>query len=148
MLREVAPQIEAGLDTHGLVNHAFYQYDVRSEVPGPSHSCGPNGHDTVDPEEEAGPDAFFDADLEFDDLHDDDDPGAVPYRQRVQELRDPLAHNGRSALDQTAHTLLFARARGFLIDGHIATTQSLSNPWLLECLYNRIVHYCGPQRPS
>lgn len=53
MLREVATQIDVGLDTHGLVNHAFHQYDVMSEVAGSSHTSRPVGNVTPDAQEEA-----------------------------------------------------------------------------------------------
>jgi hypothetical protein len=41
MLREAATQVDAGLDTVGLVNHSFYHYEVMSDVAATNFQGGP-----------------------------------------------------------------------------------------------------------
>lgn len=137
MLREAAPQIDAGLDTYGLVNHAFHQYEILNDTAGADHEPPEGGrapNEGVEIEDDE--DFFIDADLEFPNLPEEERLGPDTSSHIDQGA---LPHAARAMLDDTAHTLLFAGARlssltATLILLNLCRTHGCSNAFVAELL--------------
>lgn len=107
MLREAAPRVDEGLDTNGIVNHAFNMYEIFAESTWDAERSDPpeagRAHVSRTADEctdyEGDSDGFRDDDLHNDNVRLGDEPDLT------SEAR------ARSLLEESSRTLLFAGAR-------------------------------------
>jgi hypothetical protein len=144
MLREAAIQVDAGLDIVGLVNHSFHQYDVLSDAAAtnfggsglPSRVATTAIYEDVAFFEAADPeDGFYDG-FDHGNTCPNDEDYTIPG-DNVQE--GPVLNAGRSTLQQSAQTLLFAGLRlssltATLLLLNLCRTHQCSNLFITELL--------------
>jgi hypothetical protein len=138
MLREAATQVDAGLDTVGLVNHSFYHYEVMSDVAATNFQGGPTWRVAAATVYENVP--FFDAGLHDGFDHDEPCPEDEDCTQVCDdEDEGPLPNTARLTLHHGTQTLLFAGSRlssltATLLLLNLCRTHQCSNLFITELL--------------
>ena len=140
MLREAVTQVDAMLDTVGLVNHSFHQYDYMANAAPSNFGARPSGTPPahVHAYEDVG---FFDAIDEECIFHDaKTGPKEDEYSlDREDEAEVPIPNAARSRLHHSAQTLLFAGSRlssltATLLLLNLCRTHQCSNLFITELL--------------